>query len=112
MRGQERLSLAMGHLVREVSQVGLLRFQPFDEFQCLTDRQVGRVWGLEAQGAKIGAALPDTAPLEALLVRTVYAGVEDAPAPRLVSYVLAQRQALAIQPLAGLLAGQVAWSAP
>jgi len=58
------------------------------------------------------AALPDEAALEALLVRTVYAGVAADAAPRLVAYVLAQRRALAAQPLADLLTGQVAWSAP
>ena len=55
------------------------------------------------------AALPDTGPLEALVIRTVYAGVDASAAPRLVAYVLAQRRALAAQPLAPLLAGQVAW---
>jgi len=58
------------------------------------------------------AALPDKAALEALLVRTVYAGVAADAAPRLVAYVLAQRRALAAQPMADLLAGRVAWSAP
>ncbi len=58
------------------------------------------------------AALPDTAPLEALLARTVYAGVDAAAGPSLVAYVLTQRRTLAAQPLTDLLAGQVAWSAP
>lgn len=58
------------------------------------------------------AALPDVGPLQALLGRTVYAGVDAAPASGLVAYVLAQRQVLAAQPLEPLLAGQVAWSAP
>jgi cytochrome b pre-mRNA-processing protein 3 len=58
------------------------------------------------------AALPDERPLEALIIRTVYAGVDAVAAPRLVAYVLAQRQSLAAQPLEPLLAGEVAWGAP
>jgi cytochrome b pre-mRNA-processing protein 3 len=54
-------------------------------------------------------ALPDTEALQALLVRTVYADAEIVPAPRLVDYVLAQRAALAGQPLERLLAGDVEW---
>ena len=56
------------------------------------------------------AALPDVGPLEALLVRTVYAGAAAAAAPRLAAYVTAQRQALAAQPLDELVAGRAAWS--
>jgi len=55
------------------------------------------------------AALPDEAPLRALLTRTVYADADATAAPRLVSYVLAQRAALAGQPAARLLAGEAAW---
>ena len=55
------------------------------------------------------AALPDQAPLEALLARTVYAEADAAPAPRLAAYILAQRAALAAQPLERLLAGEAAW---
>jgi cytochrome b pre-mRNA-processing protein 3 len=60
------------------------------------------------------AALPDTALLQALVGRTVYAQAEaDADlAPRLVDYVLAQRKALAAQPFESLLAGEVDWAAP
>lgn len=58
------------------------------------------------------AALPDTAPLEAFLARTVYAEADAAPAPQLAAYVLAQRQALAGQPLDAVMAGDVAWAAP
>ena len=57
------------------------------------------------------AALPDEGPLQALIVRTVYAEADAAPAPRLVAYVLAQRAALADQPLETLTAGEVAWRA-
>jgi cytochrome b pre-mRNA-processing protein 3 len=58
------------------------------------------------------AALPDTGPLAALLTRTVYAGADISPLPRLSAYVIAQRQALAAQPLDALLAGQADWVAP
>ena len=57
------------------------------------------------------APLPDTAALEALLIRTVYA---DAAHPRLhdlTAYVLAQRAALSAQPIEALLAGEVTWGA-
>ena len=57
------------------------------------------------------AALPDTAALEAMLVRTVYADADPAPAPRMAAYIIAQRQALADQPLEGLFAGDVTWGA-
>ena len=54
-------------------------------------------------------ALPDRAPLEALLARTVYAGAEPEPARALVDYVVAQREALAGLPLERLCAGEVEW---
>ena len=56
-------------------------------------------------------ALPDAAPLQALLTRTVYAEVDAAPAPRLTAYVLAQRAKLADQALDRLLGGEVDWAA-
>ena len=56
-------------------------------------------------------ALPATEPLEALLVRTVYADADAGPAPSLVAYVLSQRAALAAQPLDRILAGEVDWRA-
>ena len=55
------------------------------------------------------AALPDEAALQALLIRTVYAEADAAPASRLTAYVLAQRAALAALSLDTLLAGEVAW---
>lgn len=58
------------------------------------------------------AALPDAGPLEALLVRTVYADADASPARGLAAYVIGQRKALADQPLETLLAGQADWSAP
>ena len=55
------------------------------------------------------AALPDTAALEALLARTVFAGQAAPRAAELTAYVVAQREALRSNPLARLLAGEVAW---
>lgn len=57
------------------------------------------------------AALPDEAPLKALLGRTVYAGAEDR-SDDLAVYVLRQRDHLKGQPADRLLAGHVDWSAP
>jgi len=57
------------------------------------------------------AALPDTAELTALVVRTVYADAGPESAPRLVAYVLDQRASLAGQPLDRLLTGEVVWQA-
>jgi cytochrome b pre-mRNA-processing protein 3 len=65
----------------------------------------GRVKSYEAALA----ALPDRAGLEALVARTVYAGADAGQAPALVAYILARRDALAAQPLGGLLAGDVTW---
>lgn len=56
------------------------------------------------------AALPDRGPLEALLARTVYAEAADPPVAALADYLLAQRAALAGQPLETLLAGELAWA--
>lgn len=56
------------------------------------------------------AALPDEAPLHALLARTVYAAADEtAAAPRLAAYVLAERAALAGQDLDTVLSGEVTW---
>lgn len=56
-------------------------------------------------------SLPDAAALNALLLRTVYAETASADLPKLAAYVVAQRAALAAQPLEHLLAGDVAWNA-
>jgi cytochrome b pre-mRNA-processing protein 3 len=56
------------------------------------------------------AGLPDEAPLQALIARTVYAEADAGPAPRMVSYVLAQRAALSGQPAERLLVGEVDWA--
>ena len=55
------------------------------------------------------AALPDTAPLQALLDRTVYADADVTRSPQLVAYVLAQRAGLADQAAERLLGGDVEW---
>ena len=56
-------------------------------------------------------ALPDRAPLEALVARTVFCGVE-APAPAaFAGYLLAMRERLAAAPLEALMAGEIAWRA-
>jgi cytochrome b pre-mRNA-processing protein 3 len=65
----------------------------------------GRIQGYEAAFA----ALPDQTALEALLGRTVYAGAGAALVAGLAEYVLAERQALAEQPLEALCAGEAAW---
>ncbi len=54
-------------------------------------------------------ALPDNAPLEALLVRTVYADGPADHAPDLATYMLARRATLAGQPLERILEGDVDW---
>ncbi|HEV2531549.1 ubiquinol-cytochrome C chaperone family protein [Phenylobacterium sp.] len=58
------------------------------------------------------AALPDTELLTALLSRTVYEGVDAGRAPELAAYLLRRREALAAEPVEGLLAGEVDWGAP
>ncbi|HET6970122.1 MAG TPA: ubiquinol-cytochrome C chaperone family protein, partial [Phenylobacterium sp.] len=68
----------------------------------------GRVKSFEAAFAK----LPDTAELEAVIARTVYAEADASRAPEMAAYVLTQRATLAAQPLERLLAGELAWSAP
>ena len=57
------------------------------------------------------AALPDRQPLESLLARTVYEGADAARADALADYLLAQRAAIAEQPVERLAAGEIAWSA-
>jgi cytochrome b pre-mRNA-processing protein 3 len=68
----------------------------------------GRVKSYEAAFGQ----LPDTADLEAVIGRTVYAEADASRAPALAGYVLKQRAHLAAQPLDGFLAGDVTWSAP
>jgi cytochrome b pre-mRNA-processing protein 3 len=56
------------------------------------------------------AALPDRAPLEALIGRTVFASVDRPSVAAMADYLLAQREALAGAPLEVLCDGQVVWS--
>lgn len=58
------------------------------------------------------AALPDRGPLEAVIGRTVFAGVDAPPSKALADYMLAQREALARADLDGFYAGRVAWEQP
>lgn len=58
------------------------------------------------------AGLPESAPLQALLARTVYEGADAGQAPEFAAYVVRQRETLAGQPIESLCGGQVAWSAP
>ena len=67
----------------------------------------GRIQSYEAALA----ALPDMAPLEALLGRTVYAGVETPQAAALAAYAVGQRDALAARPLDDFCSGVAGWSA-
>src|SRR5579872_1977646 len=57
------------------------------------------------------AALPDRAPLDGLLVRTVFGGAEGADAAPLGDYLLAARAALGAASPASLLAGDISWPA-
>ena len=56
------------------------------------------------------AGLPDTAPLQALLIRTAYAGIVSPKAGELAAYIVAQRHALSELPLERLYAGDVNWA--
>jgi len=58
------------------------------------------------------AALPDRAPLESLIRRTVFGGVEPADPAPMAGYVLAARQSLAAAPAGDLTAGEIAWRTP
>jgi cytochrome b pre-mRNA-processing protein 3 len=58
------------------------------------------------------AALPDRAPLEALLTRTVFGGLENPEPSALADYLLQRRGELAAAPLEALLDGETpAWAA-
>jgi hypothetical protein len=47
-----------------------------------------------------------------MLARTVYAGMDPGQAPQLAAYLLAQRTALAGQPLEAFYAGEIHWTKP
>ena len=55
------------------------------------------------------AALPDRAPLEAVLARTVYADAEPGRVAELATYALGQRDHLAAQSVDDLCAGELSW---
>ena len=57
-------------------------------------------------------ALPGRTALRGLIARTVLAGAEGADGDALATYVVAQREALAAQPLDEVLAGHLRWAAP
>jgi cytochrome b pre-mRNA-processing protein 3 len=54
--------------------------------------------------------LPDHTTLDSLVGRTLLEGVDSPQVATLAAYILATRQALADQPLATLLAGDIAWA--
>jgi cytochrome b pre-mRNA-processing protein 3 len=56
-------------------------------------------------------ALPDRAPLDGLITRTVFGGAESATAAQLGDYLLGAREALARAASASLLAGEIPWPA-
>jgi cytochrome b pre-mRNA-processing protein 3 len=58
------------------------------------------------------AGLPERGALEALVARTVFAGIDTPPAAAMVDYLLAQREALAANVLDDLYEGRVAWGRP
>jgi cytochrome b pre-mRNA-processing protein 3 len=57
------------------------------------------------------AALPDAAPLQALIARTVYAEAAGGDPAGLAAYALSAMQALHAQPLAAVLEARLAWPA-
>jgi cytochrome b pre-mRNA-processing protein 3 len=57
------------------------------------------------------AEFPQTSALSDLIARTIYAEA-GTPTEPMVGYIRKQRDALAIQPLDGLLAGKVSWVKP
>ena len=95
---------ALDHALREM---GVGDLSVGKKMRKLGEALFGRAKSYEAAFS----ALPATDPLEALLVRTVYAETDATPAPRLTAYVLDQRVALAAMPLERLLAGDVDWKA-
>lgn len=94
---------ALDHALREL---GVGDLSVGKKMRKLGEAFYGRVKAYEAAFA----ALPDEGELRALLSRTVYEGLEDR-SEALAAYVIAQRNALAAQPLERLLDGKVAWSA-
>ena len=74
-------------------------------------RKLGEAFYGRIRSYEVGmAALPDTGELQAMLVRTAYAGADPASAPRLADYIVRQRQALAAVPVEDLFEGKVTWT--
>ena len=74
-------------------------------------RKLGEAFYGRVRSYEVGmAALPDTSELQAMLIRTAYAGADSTSAPRLAEYIVRQRAALATQPLETLFAGSVMWT--
>ena len=74
-------------------------------------RKLGEAFYGRVRSYEVGlAALPDTTVLEAMLIRTAYAGADPTSAPRLAGYIVRQRAALAVLPLDDLFAGKVTWA--
>ena len=74
-------------------------------------RKLGEAFYGRIRSYEVGmAALPDTGELQAMLIRTAYAGADSASAPRLADYIVRQRQALAAVPVEDLFEGKVTWT--
>jgi cytochrome b pre-mRNA-processing protein 3 len=96
---------ALDHGLREM---GVGDLSVGKKMRRLAEAFFGRLKSYEAAQAQ----LPDTTALAALLERTVYEGVGAPPTRALIARFLAEREALAAQPLDGLIAGRVTWSRP
>jgi cytochrome b pre-mRNA-processing protein 3 len=92
---------ALDHALREM---GVGDLSVGKKMRRLGEAFFGRVKSYSGAFAK----LPDTAELEAMLARTVYADAES-QAPALAGYVVSQREHLAAGPLEALLEGRVDW---
>ncbi len=74
-------------------------------------RKLGEAFYGRVRSYEVGmAALPDMGELQAMLIRTAYAGADLASVPRLADYVVRQRQALVAVPLNDLFEGKVTWT--
>jgi cytochrome b pre-mRNA-processing protein 3 len=77
-----------------------------------TMRKLGEAFYGRAKAWDVAVVgLPDRAPLEALVGRSVFAGVADSTAGALTGYLLDTRQRLADAPLARILDGEADWGA-
>ena len=96
---------ALDHALREM---GVGDLSVGKKMRRLGEAFFGRVKSYEAAFQ----ALPETAELEAVIARTVYAEGDPAHAPALAAYASRQRTVLAGQALEALLEGRVDWVAP